>query len=388
MKRLLIVINTMGYGGAETQTLELANSLVDLGYIVDIAVLTHKLGIIDKARQELCFHKMNKRAYLDLTVVRRLKVIIQDKNPDIILCVDLYPAMYVRLALGSMIKSCRVATVFHSTLPQNFKEKLQRRYLVPLANSMTQLIFVSKNQMEYWTKDWKTSLDKAVVIHNGINLDWFKNSLENKKEIQAVKDKYGIKSKDIVIGTCSNFRREKRHSDLIQAYARLKEKGYPVKLLLIGDGYMRPALEEQIHSLGLEKDAIISGFIADVRPYLAVVDIFTLTSDAVETLSIAAIESQAMKKAVVLSNIGGASEIVNDGENGFLYPAGDVESLIEKLEIILQEKKWDAMGEAGYIHARKLFHKDRMVKSYDRLFQCMVAGFSGSDAKQMQQYSK
>jgi len=74
---------------------------------------------------------------------------------------------------------------------------------------------------------------------------------------------------------------------------------------------------------------------------------------------------------VVLSDIGGASEIVNDGINGFLYPACNIDALFEKLETILQERQWIEMGEAGYRHACKYFHKNKMIQSYDCLFQKM-----------------
>lgn len=371
MKELLVVISSMGYGGAEMQTLGLANDLVDLDYAIDIVVLDHKKEIINQARPEIRFHILNKNSYLDIAVLRKLKLIIREKNPDIILCVDLYPALYVRLALGVKAGSYCTATVFHCTLPKNIKEKFQRLYLVPVVKSLDQFIFVSKNQMEYWVKGWNLNRDRAAVIHNGIDIERFASYLQNEEEISVIKAKCGFEDKDTVIGTCSDFRQEKRHKDLIEVCANLREKGYPVKLLLIGDGYMRRNLEEQIRSKQLENEVIITGLVADVRPYLAAIDIFALTSDSVETLSIAAIESQAMKKAVVLSNIGGASEIANDGINGFLYPACNVDVLMEKLEVILKEKKWITMGEAGHRHASLFFDKNLMVRSYDRLLQNM-----------------
>ena len=371
VKKLLIVISSMCFGGAEIQTLELANGLVDLDYAVDIVVLDHKIDLIDRARPEIGFHIMNKRAYLDPAVLQKLRLLMGDKKPDLVLCVDLYPLLYVRLALGKMNSSCRTAAVLHSTLPLNMKERIQRLYLVRMAKSLNQLIFVSQNQMEYWVKSWNLNRDKAAVIHNGIDLERFAGFLKKREEVLAVKKNLGFQDNEIIIGNCSDFRLEKRHKDLVEVCACLLEKGYPIKLLLIGDGYMRRNLEEQISSTALEHKVVITGLVSDVRPYLAAVDIFALTSDSVETLSIAAIESQAMKKAVVLSDIGGASEIVNDGINGFLYPACNIDALFEKLETILQGRKWIEMGEAGYRHACKYFHKNKMIQSYDCLFQKM-----------------
>jgi len=369
LKKLLIVIGSMNCGGAEVQTLELANGLVDLDYAVDIVVLDHKIDLIDRARPEISFHIMNKRTYLDPAVLRKLRLLMGDKKPDVTLCVDLYPVLYVRLALCGTNGSYPVAAVLHSTTPLSLKDQIQRLYLVRMARSLDQLIFVSKNQMEYWSKGWKLNQDNAAVIHNGIDIERFAGYLRNVEAIREVKEKYGLGDQEIVIGHCSDFRHEKRLKDLIQVYADLKERGYPVKLLLIGDGYMRRSLEEQINLLGLKNDVSITGLVSDVRPYLAAVDIFALTSDSSETLSLAAIESLAMKKPVVISDIGGASEIVADGINGYLYPACDLEALAEKLESILQGEKWVAMGEAGYLRACQYFHKRLMIQSYDFLFQ-------------------
>lgn len=371
MKKLLIIISTMTFGGAEMQTVELANGLLDHGYSINIVVLDHRTDIIEKARPEIRFHIMAKRAYLDFKVLKQLRAIIRDIKPDTCLCVNLYSTLYLRLALGGKFNDHKTAIVFHSTLPRDFLEKFKRWYLIRIAKSMNRYIFVSKNQMEYWIKRWKLDREKAAVIYNGIDIKRFHNFMANEITSQGKLEQ--VFNDGIVIGNCSNFRKEKRHKDLVEALFQLKEKGYPVKLLLIGDGYMREIIEEQIRTRGIKNEVLITGFISDIRPYLAQVDIFVLTSDSVETLSIAAIESLAMKKAAVLSDIGGASEIVCEEQNGYLFPAGDVTTLVKKLEKIIRDGKWHEMGEAGYRHACNNFHKDKMVQSYDNLFQSMAA---------------
>lgn len=372
MRKLLIVSGSMSYGGAEIQTLELANGLIDLEYAIDMVVLNNRTELIDKAGPEIRFHIMGKTSYLDFAVVRKLRCVIAGKKPDIILCVDLYPMLYLHFALGPKIRSYSTATVFHSTLPQNFKDKFKRWFLVPITKSSAKIIFVSNNQKQYWVKNWNINPDKSVVIYNGIDIELFESYLQNEEEVRNQRKILGFGVNDIVIGTCSNFRPEKRQQDLIEVCALLKGKGYPVKVLIIGDGHMRSTIEEQIQFLGLQKDVVITGYVSDVRPYLAAADIFVLTSST-ETLSIAAIESQAMKKAAVLSNTGGASEIVNEGINGFLYPVCDLDMLLEKLETILKGKKWKAMGEAGHLHAKKYFNRSQMIQAYNRLFREMSA---------------
>ncbi len=379
MKRLLIIISSMTFGGAEMQTLELANGLLDKGYCIDIVVLDSKQDIISHAKPEITFHILKKQHYLDLAVVKKIKKIIATQKPDLVFCVDLYPMLYMQLSGSHSKKPYKIVTALHSTLPRNLKHKFHRVYLTRFLKNVNRVVFVSNKQKQYWLTHYPINSDKAVYIHNGIDIEKFSEYIEKNDEIQRVKKNYNFGEDEIILGNCSNFRGEKRHYDLIQALKNLREKGYPVKLLLIGDGEMRSKMEKQIKELGLEQQVVITGHVMDVRSYLAVVDIFVLTSDSVETLSIAAIESQAMKKAAVLSDIGGASEIVEEGITGYLYEAGQVEQLTEKLDRMIQNNLWKAMGEAAYEHAQRNFHKEKMIESYEKLFRDVMDEETCSD---------
>lgn len=372
MKKLLIIISSMTFGGAEIQTLQLANGLVTCGYDIDIVILDNKQEIIKQAHPKIQFHIMKKKHYLDWDVVNRLDNYIRNLKPDVIFCVDLYPTLYTWLSLKRIKQQMLIATVIHSTLPLNIKEKFQRFYLTKLLKIADRLIFVSEKQMHYWLKNYNLNREKVMYIHNGIDIDRFAGFPVNGDILRRVREQFRLSENDIVIGNCSKFRVEKRHQDLIETVSRLREEGYPVKLLLIGDGEMRPQIESQIKALKLEHVVGITGHVLDVRPYLAIVDIFVLTSNAVETLSVAAIESQAMKKAVVLSEIGGASEIVVDGVNGYLYPAGDVDQLTAKIRMILVNRSWKIMGEEAYEHASQHFRSSRMIAAYDQVFKRMM----------------
>ncbi|SMP54866.1 glycosyltransferase [Anoxynatronum buryatiense] len=378
MTKLFIIISSMTFGGAEMQTLELANGLVDRGYDIEIAVLDHKQEIIDKGRPEIRFHILKKKNYLDRRVVKALKERLSVFQPHLVLCVDLYPALYFRLAARGNSAPPPVATVFHSTLPRDTKERFQRWYLTRLLKKNNRLVFVSEKQKEYWLRTYKgLRLHHARTIHNGIHLERFYDFLKEEAKLTATRRLLAYEPNQVIIGNCSSFRVEKRHQDLLEAVHRLKSDGHPVKLLLIGDGDQRAHIEKRIRELGMEESVYITGHIADVRPYLAMVDVFVLTSDSVETLSIAAIESQAMKKAAVLSDIGGASEIVQDGVNGYLYAAGNVDQLTDCLRKILQHERWKPMGEAAYHHARQHFDRRQMVEAYHQLLMEMKGGSHG-----------
>lgn len=364
MKKLIIVISSMSFGGAEIQTLELANGLVCKDYDIDIIVLDHRDGVKNRADHRIRFHFMNKKSYLDWEVISKLKTLIHQQDPHLILSIDMYPAMYLRFALLGIKKRYKVIAVLHSTLPRNAKEQFQRSYLTRLLSYVDKIIFVSKNQQDYWLSHYPLKKIPSVYIHNGISVERFSEFRQSKAQKAKQRKDCGFETGDIILGNCSHFRVEKNHKALIEVTRNLIDKGYPVRLLLIGDGDMIEPMRKQIQDLDLNERVYITGHQEDIRPYLDLIDIFVLPSKAIETLSIAAIESMAMGKALVLSDIGGASEIVEEGVNGYLYPTEQTQLLQTCIEKMIQKKEWTSMGEHSRQRAKQRFHKEKMIREY------------------------
>jgi glycosyltransferase involved in cell wall biosynthesis len=136
---------------------------------------------------------------------------------------------------------------------------------------------------------------------------------------------------------------------------------------MIGDGEMRGAVESRARARGIEKYVVITGFQEEVRPYVAACDAMALCSLAVETFSLAAIESMAMCKPVVHSDVGGASEMIVPGLNGFLFPKGDTTKLADKLRVLACRATARQMGKNARERALALFSEKTMVDRYERL---------------------
>ena len=164
------------------------------------------------------------------------------------------------------------------------------------------------------------------MIHNGVDPEhWRSPGAEARTRMRRV---LGLADGDYAVGMCAVFRPEKNHLQLVEAIAQLRARGMPARALLIGDGPMRPAIEARARDLGIAGDVLIAGFHQDVRPLLAASDAMALPSTSVETFSLAALEAMALGRPVVLSEIGGAAEMVRPEENGFLFPAHDTPALV------------------------------------------------------------
>jgi glycosyltransferase involved in cell wall biosynthesis len=135
---------------------------------------------------------------------------------------------------------------------------------------------------------------------------------------------------------------------------------------------MRPAIEARARALGLADDVLIAGMQRDVRPLLAACDTVALCSTAVETFSLAALEAMALGRPVVLSNIGGAAEMVRPGADGFLFPAGDTRALVERLAALADESLRRPMGAAAREAVLARFTESAMVERYETLLQELV----------------
>jgi len=144
----------------------------------------------------------------------------------------------------------------------------------------------------------------------------------------------------------------------------VRDSGVPAKVLMIGDGPRRREIERQIAELQLTGHAVIAGQRTDVRPYIACCDVMTLTSHAVETFSIAALESMALGKPMVLSRIGGAEEQVRHGTNGFLYERGDVAALAQLLRRLTAATDRLSMGAVAARDVRERFTIQRMIERF------------------------
>jgi glycosyltransferase involved in cell wall biosynthesis len=112
---------------------------------------------------------------------------------------------------------------------------------------------------------------------------------------------------------------------------------------------------------------VITGLRQDIRSYVAACDAVALCSDAVETFSLAALEAMALGRPVVHSDIGGAAEMIRPGENGFLFPVGDTEALVDRLTRLLDRSGRERMGRKAREMVEARFSERAMVDRYERM---------------------
>ena len=367
--KILFLLTSLAAGGAEKQTISLINNLDKNKFIIDLFYLDdHKqlLNEIDEndVRNIKCLYRKKK---IDIFVLNTLKNEIKKNKYDIVCGVNMFSALYVFLVKIFPNMKFISLPIMHTTIINNKKELLQFNLIYkPIFNKMKQILFVCENQLKYWELNYKLKTKYKSFIYNGIDTDYFANYKNKDKQL---KQKYNIKENDFIIGICAGLRKEKRHLDLLKATKILKTKNHNIKVLIIGDGVCRSEIEKFIKINDLSENVIITGFQKDVRPYIDLCNCMVICSDSIETFSIAVLESMAMAKPLIITDIGGANEQIDHGINGFLYTPGIIEELQKYIEILINDRdKCKDMGKIGQDIVKEKFTIDLMTTQYTNYF--------------------
>lgn len=365
MPRTVFVTGTLPDGGAERHTISLLRLLAARGHECH-AVCVKPTAATAAALQlpPSSLTSLQAKRYLDLPAVRRFSELLKAVRPQAIIAANPYALLYASLARMLARSPARLIVTFHSASALNFKEQVQMLACRPLFWGADCTVFLSERQRRYWRRRGLLSR-RNVVIHNGIDLAHF-NLRPRIWPNGQLRESLGFASTDFVIGLPALLRKEKNHQQLVRAVAALRKLEVPARALVIGDGEMRPAIEELARQLGIAEYVTITGLQADVRTFIAACDVVTLCSLS-ETFSLAALEAMAMGRPVVLSDVGGASEMVVSGWNGLLYPVGNSLDYLNCLLRLSDSASARSMGRHARAMVEQKFSAGLMTDRYETL---------------------
>ncbi len=365
MTRTVFVTGTLPDGGAERHTISLLKALATRGHdchIVCIKPTASSTAALHLAPSRLT--SLEAARYLDLAAARRFAALLQAVKPQAIVAANPYALLYASLARRLARSPARLIVTFHSARTLNTKEWMQMLAYRPLFWGADCTVFLCDRQRRYWRRRALLS-PRNVVIHNGIDAGHFRQQPGAWTE-GALRRSLGFASTDFVIGLPALLRREKNHQQLLRAVADLRRLEVPARALVIGDGEMRPAIEALARRLGIEDHVTITGLQPDVRPCIAACDVITLCSLS-ETFSLAALEAMSMGRPVVLSDVGGASEMVVPGWNGLLYPVGNSLDYLNCLLRLSDSASSRRMGKHARSMVEQRFAAGLMTDRYEAL---------------------
>jgi glycosyltransferase involved in cell wall biosynthesis len=202
------------------------------------------------------------------------------------------------------------------------------------------------------------------VVRNGIDVD--RLSISPEDGVRARRE-LGIPLMSPVVGTVAVFRAQKRLDLWLEAASRLA-RTTEAHFLLVGDGPMLARIQAQAQALDLGSRIHLPGLQEDVRPYLAAMDVYLMSSEF-EGLPLALLEALAVGLPVVATAVGGIPEVLPDQESGILVPFGNPEALARAVSRLLEEPELRSkMGQRARQRVAEEFGIERMARELEEVY--------------------
>lgn len=192
----------------------------------------------------------------------------------------------------------------------------------------------SKAFFEYYGVPEKKLLYTPYAVDNSF---FSKKWLEVKDRLFEIKTQLGLPVDKKIILFSGKYIEKKRPLDLLKAFAALDPARY--FLVMAGDGALRPEMERFIQSHNM-KNVLLTGFVnqSQIPLYYASADVFVMCSGSGETWGLSVNEAMNFSKPVIVSATCGSSEdLVQHGENGFIFEEGNTDQLTTYLKTLLED---------------------------------------------------
>lgn len=287
--------------------------------------------------------------------INRTKEIIQQVKPDIIinahcpLVTWILPFVCRNIPkIVEVHQSRQGLEVFNRQFMSPFARWGHRHAIKWIYSRYNQFVVLTNGDKEAW------GCKNCIVIPNFFNPN------------HNIKDNVNLSANKQII-LLARLMPQKRIDLMIDIWSLLAKDFPDWKVNVLGEGMLRPLLEEKIRTLNLQESFWMPGEVKDVTNELQSSDILCLTSEY-EGFGIVLIEAMAKGIPVIAFEYVGVHDIINDGMDGFIIPFGDVKGYAEKLRQLMENKELrQQLGNEGLSSVHK-FDKDKVMRKWEDLF--------------------
>ncbi len=369
------------FGGVESHVLALAQQLNTLGHHITVYTANHAKLSATEDVFGVDVVRVPQLVNLFTTPVapafkRHLRRHIRETGTEV---VHLHwpPPLTERFA-SIAARAANVPTVmtYHCDLELpsvigRFAVSFYLRWLAPRALYQARRVIATTSSYAATSRlIWNVDVE---VIPNAVDIQRFHPGLDG----TSIREKHGLGDDPFILFT-GRLVPHKGHSTIIQALSLLPA---PTKLLIIGTGPMRPKLEDMIRRLGLEERVIFVGTVTEeeLPLYYAATNVCVLPSIArLEAFGIVGLEAMACGKPVILSDIPGVREVIEDGKQGYICPPMDPEAWAAAIEKLLDYPvRAKKMGERGHRRVIERFSWEKVARQVERVLEAAIAEHPG-----------
>lgn len=366
------LVYRLDFGGLENLLIERINRMPSHAYRHAVICLTDYTDFcrrINKPGVDL--YALNKQAGLSLGTHAALFKLLRRLRPAILHTYNLPAVEYAVTALMAGVPA-RVNGMHgrDAADPQgrNPKHNLLRRLLLPFYDCC----YANSADMENWNREViGVPAHKSRMLANGIDAERFRPSAAGEARID-----FGFGPGSIVIGTIGRVQEVKNHASLVDGFALLRtlvpQHADALRLAIVGDGPLLPALRDKVRALGLEGVVWLPGARNDVPDILRSFDIYAISSIAEGTPG-SVLEAMATGLPAVGTRVGGVPEVIAEGVTGQVVPPRDPAALAAALARYVQDPDLAAShGAAGRARVLSHYSMPAMVASYQALYDSLL----------------
>jgi glycosyltransferase involved in cell wall biosynthesis len=368
--RILHVITGLEIGGAERVLLETARYQQAQGHEVAVCTLRPE-GPLAPAVREVCpLYTVNMGHALTPFVAWKLARLMRRGRYDVVHSYLYQANLVARVAARLAGVPVNISSVRCSYTWLRWPHFAADRWTAHFADCITS---VSEATRQFSIQREGLPVKKMVTLRNGIEVSRF-DKLTNREETRArMRQTLGYAPDDLVVCMTGRLHPQKGHTYLFQAAACLKERFPGLRLLIIGDGPERAALEAEAQARGLGNIVQFLGMRKDVPELLASSDIFAFPS-LYEGLPNAVLEAMAMSLPVVASTADGTVEVIENERDGLLVPTGDAAALEVALARVLGDAELrQRLAQAGRQRVLADFTFEKMMRETEDLYYGLLA---------------
>lgn len=383
--RVLRVIARLNMGGPALHVAYLSAGLAERGYDTTLVA-----GTLARGEGSMAYVAANRGVEVvkvdalsreisplhDVLSVLRLARLIREQRPQILHTHTAKAGAVGRLAalLASDARPPIIVHTFHGHvlrgyfgLPKTMAFRLLERWL---ARITTRLVAVSPQVRDDLVGLGVAPAEKFTVVRLGIELGERLGGSQTRDETRSL---LGIAPETFVVGWVGRMTGVKRTDDVLAAVVELRRRGVDAALLMVGDGPDRDHVEARASELGIVRSCFFLGYQEDVAGWYQAFDTMILPS-ANEGTPVVVIEALASGCPVVATSVGGVPDVVQEGVDGFLVPAGDTHAMAERLERLAGDPELRRrMGDAGRQSMPARYAVERLVDDVDQLYRSLLA---------------
>jgi sugar transferase (PEP-CTERM/EpsH1 system associated) len=373
------LIYKLDFGGLETLLVDSVNRMPVEKYRHAIICLTDYTEFSKKiTRPDVQIFALNKPPGLGLETHLNIWKLLRRLRPSILHTYNLSAIEYTLAAsLAGVPVRVHAEHGRDATDPEgkNWKHNLLRRCLIPLIDYF---VPVSADLQRWLSQAIRVPAAKNKLIQNGVDTKKFRPATTNGGALHG----RHFPENYFVIGTVGRIQDVKNHRALIDAFIQLRallpQQQDRLRLAIIGDGPLLPALRACVADAGLNEYVWLPGARDDIAHIMQTFSLFAMSSIA-EGTPVVLLEAMATGLAVVASKVGGIPELVIDGTTGSLVDAYAkqtfdaqafalaISAYVQAPELLLQH------GTAGRTRVEKIYSIEAMLASYMEMYDALLA---------------